>query len=216
VNTDRLIDLLSANVDPIGRVHLRRTLLVAIVIGGGAAFVLMLATVGTRTDLGSTIHLAWTAVKALFAISVIATAAPPLLKSMQPGLEKEIHPRLLLTPFFVAIVAALAMLLFVRPQTWSEMLWGATYVSPARCLLCIISFAVVPFAALVWAIRQGAPTRLTLTGAIAGVVAGGLGAAAYALACRSDTIPFIAAFYGLAIALCTFLGAQLGPWLLRW
>jgi hypothetical protein len=63
---------------------------------------------------------------------------------------------------------------------------------------------------------QGAPTRPRFCGAIAGVVAGGLGAAAYALTCRTDTIPFIAVCYSAAIALCAFIAAQLGPRLLRW
>jgi hypothetical protein len=192
VNTDRFIDLLSANLEPVGRVHLGRTLLVAMLAGAAAAFALMLATIGPRTDLDSTMHLAWTAVKVIFAVSVIGTAAPLLLKSMQPGLEKETHPALLFLPFFAAMMAALAMLLFVTPQTWSLMLRGANSVSPARCLLCIVFFAAIPFAALVWALRQGAPTRLSLSSAIAGVVAGGLGAAAYAFNCTSDTIPFIA------------------------
>ena len=146
--------------------------------------------------------------KVLFAISMIATAAPLLLKSMRPGLVKETHPALLFLPFFAAIVAALAILLFVTPQTWGLMLRGATSESPARCLLCIASFAAIPFATLVWAIRQGAPTRLSLSGAIAGVVAGGVGAAAYAFNCASDTIPFIAVCYSTAIAVCAFIGAQ--------
>ena len=89
-------------------------------------------------------------------------------------------------------------------------------MSPARCLVCTVSFATIPFATLVWAIRQGAPTQLSLSGAIAGVVAGGLGTVAYALSCSSDTIPFIAFCYGAAIALCALIGAQLGPRLLRW
>jgi hypothetical protein len=42
-------------------------------------------------------------------------------------------------------------------------------------------------------------------GAVA--AAGGLGAAAYAFNCTSDTIPFIAVCYGAAIALCAFIGA---------
>jgi hypothetical protein len=216
VNTDRFIDLLSANLEQVGCVHFGRTLLVAMLAGAAAAFALMLATVGPRTDLDSTMHLAWTAVKVIFAVSVIGTAAPLLLKSMRPGLEKETHPAMLFLPFFAAMIAALAMLLFVTPQTWSLMLRGANSVSPARCLLCIVFFAAIPFAALVWALRQGAPTRLSLSGAIAGVVAGGLGAAAYAFNCTSDTIPFIAVCYGAAIALCAFIGAQLGPQLLRW
>jgi hypothetical protein len=216
VNTDHLIDLLGANLEPVGRVRFGRTLFVALLTSGAAAFVVMMATVGPRADLDSTAHLWWTAVKLLFAVSVIGTAAPLLLRSMRPGLEKETHPEIIFLPFLAFIAAALAMLLFVTPQTWSEMLRGATSASPARCLLCIIFFAVVPFAALVWTLRHSAPTRLKLSGAIAGVVAGGLGAAAYAVNCRSDTIPFIAVCYSTAIALCAFIGAQVGPRLLRW
>jgi len=216
VNTDRLVDLLSANLEPVTGIRLGRMLFLIMVTGGAAAFALMLVTVGPRADLDSSAHLAWSALKLLFAIGVITTAAPQLLKSMRPGLEKETHPALLFLPFSVAIAAALVMLFFVTPQGWSLMLRGATPASPARCLLCILFFAAVPFATLVWALRQGAPTRLRLSGAIAGVVAGGVGAAAYAFTCTSDTIPFVAVCYGAAIALCAFIGAELGPRLLRW
>jgi hypothetical protein len=216
VNIDRLIDSLCTNLEPVGRVRFGKTLFLAALTGGLAALILMLATVGPRADLDSTAHLSWTAVKLFFAASVIATATPLLLKSMRPGLEKETHPGIILLPFLTAIAVALAMLLFMTPQTWSEMLRGATSISPARCLLCIITFAVVPFGALVRVLRQGAPTRLSLSGAIAGVVAGALGAFAYAFTCTSDTIPFIAVCYSSAIALCACIGAELGPRLLRW
>jgi hypothetical protein len=216
LNTDRLVDLLSANLEPVGGAHFGRILLAAILVGGAAAFAVMLATVGPRADLGSTAHLEWTAVKLLFAVSVIGSAAPLLLRSMRPGLAKKTYPRLVFVPFLAAIAAALAMLLFVTPQAWSTMLRGATSVSPVRCLSCIVFFGAIPFVALVGALRRGAPTQLRLSGAIAGVVAGGLGAAAYAFNCRSDTIPFISVCYGLAIALCALIGGQLGPWLLRW
>jgi hypothetical protein len=216
VNTDRLVDLLSSNLEPVDRVRFGKTLLLAMLTGSAAALILMLTTVGPRADLDSTAHLWWTAVKLLFAVSVISTATSPLLRSMRPGLEKETHPEIIFLPFLAASVAALAMLLFVPPHAWSAMLRGAHTVSPARCLVCITFFAMVPFAALIWALRQGAPTRLSLSGAIAGVIAGGLGAAAYAFACMSDTIPFIAICYGAAIAICAFIGVQLGPRLLRW
>ena len=216
MNTDRLIDLLCGNLEPVVHAQFGKKLFLAMLTGGAAALVLMLATVGPRADLVSTAHLGWTAVKLLFAVSVIGTATPLMLRSMRPGLEEETRPGIIFLPFLSAIVAALAMLLFVAPHTWSLMLRGATPESPARCLLCIVFFAVVPFAALIWAILQGATTRLSLSGAIAGVAAGGLGAAAYAFTCRSDTIPFIAVCYGASMALCAFIGAQLGPRLLRW
>jgi hypothetical protein len=51
---------------------------------------------------------------------------------------------------------------------------------------------------------------------MAGLVAGSLTATAYALHCPDDSLPFIAVWYGGAIAVCALLGAKLGPWLLRW
>ncbi len=216
MNTDRLIDLLSSNLEPVGRVRFGKTLLLAILMGSATALSLMLATVGPRPDLDSSAHLVWTALKLLFALSVIGTASPLLLKSMRPGLEKATPTETIFLPFLAVLAAALAMLLFVPLPIWSGMLRGATPASPARCLLCIIFFSVIPFAALIGALRQGAPTRPSLSGAIAGVAAGGLGAAAYAFACTTDAIPFIAVCYGAAIALCALIGAQLGPRLLRW
>jgi hypothetical protein len=57
---------------------------------------------------------------------------------------------------------------------------------------------------------------LTRTGAFVGLVAGGISATGYALHCTSDSLPFIALWYGGTIALCTLAGAALGPRLLRW
>jgi hypothetical protein len=216
VNTDRLIEVLSTNLEPVSPGRFGKVLTLAILAGEAAALVLMLATVGPRPDLDSTAHLEWTAVKLLFALSVVGTAAPLLVRMMRPGLEHGTHLAQILPPFFAAIAAALLMLLFERPQAWSEMLRGASEVSSPRCLLLITSFAAIPMAALIWSLRRGAPTRLRLCGAIAGVVAGGLGAAAYALNCNSDTIPFIAIWYTAAIGLCAIIGSQLGPRLLRW
>jgi hypothetical protein len=106
VNTDRLIDLLSSNLEPLGRVRFGKTLLVAMLTGGIAALILMLATVGPRADLDSLTPLAWTAAKLLFAASVVATATPLLLRSMRPGLEKERHAETIFLPFLAAIAVA--------------------------------------------------------------------------------------------------------------
>jgi hypothetical protein len=67
-----------------------------------------------------------------------------------------------------------------------------------------------------WFLRKGAPTDLKRAGAIAGLVAGALGATAYAFHCLDDSIPFIAVWYGAMVALCASIGAFLGPRLLRW
>ena len=122
-------------------------------------------------------------------------------------------PALIFVPF-VAIVAAAASTLASVPVTaWSDMVFEEHSV---RCLLAIPLLAILPFTALVSALRLGAPTDLSFAGAIAGLVAGGLGAAACALPCVDNWIPAIAIWYGVPIGVRAIVGAKLGPWLLRW
>jgi hypothetical protein len=215
VNTDRLIDMLSAELEAVNNGRLGKTLILAIVTGGAIAFGLMLVTVGPRSDLQSTAHLEWVAVKLIFALSVIGTGALLLNRSIRPGLEDTTNWTLILFPFVAALAVAFAVLLG-QPQAWRELVRGATTVSSMRCLLLIMFFAAMPLAVMIYALRQGAPTRLKLCGGIAGIVAGGIGAAAYAFNCASDTIPFIAIWYGAAIVICAVVGTQLGPRVLRW
>ncbi len=215
MNTDRLIEMLSAELEPVNSARLAKTLILAMVTGGAIAFGLMLVTVGPRPDLHSTPHIEWVAVKLLFALTVIGTGALLLNKSMRPGLEDETNWALVFFPFLAALAVSFAVLLG-QPQAWREMLRGATTVSSLRCLLLIMFFAMIPLAVVIYALREGAPTRLKLCGGVAGIVAGGIGAAAYALNCTSDTIPFIAIWYSSAIVLCAVVGAQLGPRVLRW
>ena len=215
MNTDRLIDMLSAELEAVSSGRLGKTLIIAMVVGGATAFALMLVTVGPRPDLQSAAHIEWVAVKLLFALSVIATGSLLLNRSMRPGLDDATNWTVIFFPFLVALAVAIAVLLG-QPQEWRELVRGATTISSMRCLLLILFFAAIPLAAVLYALRQGAPTRLKLCGGIAGIVGGGIGAAAYAFNCTSDTIPFIAIWYGAAIAICAAIGSQLGPRVLRW
>jgi hypothetical protein len=208
--------MLSANLEPVNARWLGKTLVLAILAGGTGAAVLMLTTVGPRVGLQSAAHLEWAALKLVLPLSVIGFGIPSLARSMCPGLETRTNWLLVFFPFIAAIAVGLAMLLIVRPEIWIRMLLGASQISSPRCFLCILSFAVSPLAILIWALREGAPTRLEDSGALAGIVAGGIGAVAYAFNCDSDTIPFITIWYSAAIFLCAFIGAKLGPRLLRW
>jgi len=215
MNTDRLIDMLSTNLEPVKRGRVWRTLVWALVVGLVAAFGVMLATVGVRSEFDSETHWIFMALKLLFTMSLIGTGAVFLIRSMSPGRASRKLLPLVLVPFLViglAGVAALALAV-ARSESCTAMMMGMRWQT---CLLCIPFFAIIPFAALIWALRQGAPTNLTRAGAIAGLVAGALGATAYAFHCGDDSLPFIAIWYGGSIALCTFIGAMLGPKLLRW
>ncbi len=71
-------------------------------------------------------------------------------------------------------------------------------------------------AVLLGGMRRFAPRSPALAGFAAGLVAGGFGAAAYALWCGETSMTFIAVWYSLGIGLVALIGAVLGARLLRW
>jgi hypothetical protein len=213
MKTEQLIDMLSTNVEPVNRSQLGRTLAWAVAIGGVAAFCVMLATVGLRPDFGSRANLGYLILKLLFTLSLIGIGGTFLIRAMLPGRDARRPFALAFLPLIAAGVAGMAALVLARPAAWGSMILETQW---AGALICIPLFAIIPFAVLIWALRKGAPTNLKRTGAIAGLVAGALGGSAYAFNCPHDSLPFIAIWYGTAIALCTVIGAILGPRLLRW
>lgn len=84
------------------------------------------------------------------------------------------------------------------------------------CSVSIVALSLPVLAALLWALRQLAPTRPALTGAVAGMLAGSLAAGAYSLHCPEISLTFFAIWYGAGMALTTGLGALLGSRWLRW
>ena len=213
MKTDQLIDMLSTNVEPVKSGHLWKPLIWALAIGGAASFCVMLATVGLRTDAAGGIHVGFLALKLLFMLSVIGTGTALLMKLIRPGQEARKLFRFLFLPFLVAGFVGIVALVLQPSSAWDRMILGTEWVT---CLFCIPLFAIVPFAVLMWALRKGAPTNLKRTGAIAGLVAGAVGATAYAFHCPDDSLPFIAVWYGAMILVCAWIGARLGPRLLRW
>lgn len=213
MKTDQLIDMLSANVEPVKRGQLGKTLAWALVIGGASSFCVMLATVGLRTEAVGGFHIGFLALKVLFMLSLIAIGTALLVKLIRPGQDGRKLFRLIVLPFLAVGVTGIVALALQPSAAWDRMILGTEWVS---CLFCIPLFAIAPFALLIWALRKGAPTDLKRTGAIAGLVAGALGATAYAFHCADDSLPFMAIWYGAMVVFCAWIGARLGPRLLRW
>lgn len=213
MKTDQIIEMLSTNVEPVKPGRFQATLFLALILGGAAAFCLMLATVGPRADISTGMLSAHIALKLLFTLILIGAGTILLTKLARPGQDGRRSYFVILLSF-LALAAAGAGALVIHPSAgWGHMVMGTDWV---MCVFCIPAFATVPFAALVWTLRQGAPTNLRRTGAVAGLVAGALGAVAYAFHCPDDSIPFIALWYGVMVALCALIGALVGPRVLRW
>lgn len=212
MNTAQMIEALSANAVPVRRAPLARTLSWVMVTGAALAVCLMLATVGPRSHLADA-PIQFLALKIGFTVSLAVIGSGVLFSGMHPGRDLRTWSPYLFLPIAL-IGAAGAVALALTPRAgWSQMMLGTDW---RMCLVCIPLFATLPFALLIWAARRGAPTQLARTGAMAGLVAGALGAAAYSLHCPDDFLPFVAFWYAGSIFLCAVIGRALGPRLLRW
>ena len=213
MKTDDLVAMLSANVEPVERGLVRRTISIAVASGVAIALCLMLAGLGVRADLTTTRAVVFLLLKVAFALMVVSLAVGYLMRLVRPGARQGISPFTIVVPFAAVALLGIISLGGAPSSHWNRMILGDEWL---ECLLSIPIIAIVPFAVTIFAVRRAAPTNLVRAGAVAGLVAGGISAMAYALHCTDDSLPFVAVWYGATIVLCTLAGAALGPRLLRW
>jgi hypothetical protein len=116
-----------------------------------------------------------------------------------------------------ALLPGVALLAFGGVADTSGLpVMGGSGVSVPICLGAIILLSLPALAMILKALRTGASTRPALAGAWAGVLAGALGAAAYALACKNDGGLFVAVWYSGAILIMAGLGSLAGRRALAW
>ncbi|MEO8407393.1 MAG: DUF1109 domain-containing protein, partial [Oxalobacteraceae bacterium] len=85
---------------------------------------------------------------------------------------------------------------------------GSTW---ATCPFNIAMLSIPAFIGIFWAMKGLAPTRLALAGASAGLLAGAVGAFAYAFHCPEMTAPFLGIWYLAGMTIPALVGALLGP-----
>ena len=96
---------------------------------------------------------------------------------------------------------------------WQTRLIGS---NPLACFTIIPLLSMLPLAAILYALRLGAPGNPGKAGAMAGLAAAGFGATVYALHCTDDSMFFVGAWYVLATAVVVAIGALAGARVLRW
>lgn len=210
MKTDDLIAALSREVEPASRTPLMMRTVMALLGGGAVSLLLMHLTLGVRPDIGVAM---WAvAAKAGFCAVLAVAGGAAALKLGRPGRSgRALAPWLALVAcgFLVAAVTLASMEPGLR--------WGAwTGGGIPWCVVLIPAFALPVATGLVWAWREAAPTGLTMAGAAIGALAGAVGALVYAMHCPIDSVPFVAAWYGVGIGLTAGIGALLGRWFLRW
>jgi hypothetical protein len=112
------------------------------------------------------------------------------------------------------LIGGIALELAPAPRsTWSSRLWGQ---NPLACFLLVFALSLPILAAVLIALRGGATTHPGQSGAMAGLVAGGIAAALYTLHCPEDSLLFMGVWHVLAVLGVSACGALAGNRFLRW
>jgi len=213
MTSDQLIDLLVADLKPVDRRRILHAVIVALAVGLAAALGVVTLIFVVPPKLLDGHNLEFLLIKLFFASAVVATTAVFLPQLARPGAPMRGSPVFAFIPFAMIGAAAAVALASARFSAWPGMIVEKDSLA---CLPAILLLAILPFTALVWALRVGAPTDLIRAGALAGLAAGGLGAIACAFPCTEQSLPSIALWYGFPVGVCAAVGAKLGPSLLRW
>jgi hypothetical protein len=211
MRTDELIRVLVADgAAPVSPIE--RSLVRALVAGIAISVLIFAIFLRPRPDIATAVQssafffkLAVAVLLAAAAITLLPAAARPLSAARRTWL-------LALAP--VLLLAGVLVELLDKPSgSWTTYLVGHNAL---HCLSLIPILSLAPAICTLLAMRQGAPARPGIAGALAGLSSGALGAALYALTCRDDSPLFVLAWYSIAIAIVTIGSAIAGSRLLRW
>ena len=211
MDTDRLIRTLAADAAPRRAVGVWLT--AALLLAFAAAALLLLSTIGLRADIRAAMR---TPLFDLKFVATLALAIPALAISLHLSRpEATLHGRgfWLLAPLVILALGAAAELAMPDRPPMAVRWMGRNAL---LCLSIIPLLALPILAAALLALRQGAPSRPALAGAMAGLLSAGLAATLYAAHCVDDSPLFVATWYTLATALVAAIGALAGARLLKY
>jgi hypothetical protein len=212
MKTDDLITALAMDAQSVSR-PIGRTLALAVAGGAVGAAILFAVMLGMRPDVATAITSPRFLFKFVITLSLLASALGLIWNLARPG---AIPVGWLLA--FAAVPALLAIasvveMLTVPAADWGHRLMGS---NAFMCVILIPMLSAIPFATLLLALRQGAPSHPMLAGAVAGLVAAGIGATLYGTHCPDDSPFFVATWYVIASAFMALLGGAIGERFLRW
>jgi hypothetical protein len=213
MKTDELVSLLATGAGPVDpRAPVRRC---ALAVGAGlfAAALLMAVWLGVRPTLARDLPDPMLWVKFAFVASLAAAGWIAALRLGRPGTRLAGVPAMLAAPLAAIWVLAAVALYGAEPAQRAGLVFGETW---SACPLNIAVLAVPVLGAALWGLKGFAPTRLRLTGAAAGLLAGAAGAVVYTFHCPELAAPFLGIWYVLGMLIPTALGAVVGPRVLRW
>jgi hypothetical protein len=186
---------------------------VALIAGGAVSYVVFTLALGIRPGIVAALATWRFPLKVTVAALSLAAAYWAATRLARPETTaRDVGLALAAAPVVLALAVAYELVTLPTAE-WSARAIGTN----ARiCLTAVPVLSIAPLAAMIAALRAGAPRSATLAGAVAGLIAGGAGATLYAMHCLDDSPLFVAIWYSLSVALVALAGAALGRRLLRW
>ena len=213
MRTEELVAMLAQGAGPVERGAAARRFAIALGCGGLAAAVAMHALYGISPTLAQDAALSMFWWKLAFVAIVAAAGVAAVRRLARPGAALARLPWLLIAPVAVLWLLAAAELTGATSADRAPLILGQTW---QVCSFRIAVLSLPVFAALLWAMRGLAPTKLRLAGAAAGLCAGGVGALAYSFHCPELAASFLGIWYVIGMLIPAAVGALIGPLLLRW
>lgn len=214
MKTHELIALLATGAGPVEAKFATRRFSMSLGWGVSATILTMAIMLGVRPDIDKAISEPMFWLKLVFPLITALAMYHAALVLSRPGTRLGLAPAATLGAVIAAVwITAVIFLLNAVPGSRSALVFGDTWLF---CLTSIPLLSIPVFVAVIWAMKGLAPTRPALAGAAAGLLAGSVSAAVYALHCPELAPPFIATWYMLGMAVPALVGAVLGSRLLRW
>jgi len=213
MKTDELIGFLATGLQPVPPRRAGARVVRWAALGLLGALVLMFAFYGLRRDLAAATAWPMFWFKIGLPLGMALAGGWAVARLGRPGMSA--RGAVAVVALLLALVWSMGLVQWLDAPSAERpvLLWGQTW---RACLWSVGWIGLPMFVAALFALRQLAPTRPRWAGAAAGLLAGGTGAAVYALHCPELTAPFLAVWYVLGMALPVVVGAWLGPRLLRW
>jgi hypothetical protein len=212
MDTDQLIRTLAADsaqpARPVGY-----TLMLALLAAAPVSLLMFFTELGIRPDVMTAMRNPFFDVKFAVTLALACAAIAVSLHLSRPEASLRGFGWLLLIP--AGILTASIGGEMMMPQRLPAMTRLVGNNSRA-CMMAIPLMSLPLLAGALVGLRQGAPARPAVAGAIAGLASAGLAATLYASHCTDDSPLFVATWYTIAAALVTAIGALAGAKLLKY
>ena len=212
MRTSEFIAALAA--DPVPEpIRLGRRVAAALAIGFVGTLAIYALLLGPRPDIAEAVR---TVRFNLKFVDAFAFALPSLLLTLRlarPDARPKALALWLIAPLVLLAAGVAVELIVVPSDEWLTRLVGHHSMF---CMRMIPLLAAPMLAAVIVALRAGAPTHPALTGALAGAACAGVAALVYASHCPDDSPLFVATWYPLATLICAAVGALAGRRFLAW